>query len=210
MEKETLEHKIEILFKLPIVNDEYKVKRKLEGGKRVYEIRGRIHKQTLQGNYTPVGRPKKKDDGNRAWISCGNGWENINDTHYPQNDCWLMKSEDRIIWGKKTPQKFLECNLDEYRIGRPKVNRITDVTYELRVTSDTRAIEYSCFRLSSRSGKRFTSKRIQELPRGRLGAWDEKMTYYPIRLDTSHGESYLFYNGDEMVRTSVGFASLKE
>ena len=38
LEKETLEHKIEILFQLPIVNDEYKVKRKLEGGKRVYEI----------------------------------------------------------------------------------------------------------------------------------------------------------------------------
>ena len=56
----TLEHKIEILFQLPIVNDEYKVKRKLEGGKRVYEIRDGIHKQTLQGNYTPVGRPKKK------------------------------------------------------------------------------------------------------------------------------------------------------
>ena len=60
LEKETLEHKIEILFQLPIVNDEYKVKRKLEGGKRVYEIRDGIHKQTLQGNYTPVGRPKKK------------------------------------------------------------------------------------------------------------------------------------------------------
>ena len=39
LEKETLEHKIEILFQLPIVNVGYKVKRKLEGGKRVYEIR---------------------------------------------------------------------------------------------------------------------------------------------------------------------------
>ena len=153
---------------------------------------------------------EKKDDGYRAWISCGNGWENINGTHYPQYDCWLMESEDGIDWGKTPPQKFLECDSNEYRIGRPTVNRKADGTYELRVTSDTRSKEYGCFRLSSRSGTRFTSKRIRELPRGQLGAWDDKMTCYPIRLDTSHGESYLFYNGNEMGRTGVGFASLKE
>ena len=90
------------------------------------------------------------------------------------------------------------------------VQRKADGTYELRVTSDTRAKEYGCFRLSSKCGTRFTSKRIRELPRGQLGAWDDKMTCYPIRLDTSHGESYLFYNGNEMGRTGVGFASLKE
>ena len=36
------------------------------------------------------------------------------------------------------------------------------------------------------------------------------MTCYPIKLDTSHGESYLFYNDNEMGRTGVGFANLKE
>ena len=32
-------HKIEIIFQLPIVDDEYKVEQKLEGGKKDYEIR---------------------------------------------------------------------------------------------------------------------------------------------------------------------------
>ena len=38
---ETLKHKIEIIFQVPIVDDEYKVKQKLEGGTKDYEIRDR-------------------------------------------------------------------------------------------------------------------------------------------------------------------------
>jgi|TARA_B100000073_G_scaffold304137_1_gene272559 hypothetical protein len=37
--KDTLKHKIEIIFQLPIVDDEYKVEQKLEGGKKDYKIR---------------------------------------------------------------------------------------------------------------------------------------------------------------------------
>ena len=37
--KDTLKNKIEIFFQLPIVDDEYKVEKKLEGGKKDYKIR---------------------------------------------------------------------------------------------------------------------------------------------------------------------------
>ena len=37
--KDTLKNKIEIIFQLPIVDDEYKVEQKLEGRKKDYEIR---------------------------------------------------------------------------------------------------------------------------------------------------------------------------
>ena len=129
------------------------------------------------------------------------------------HSCWLIKSEDGINRKETPPQKFLECCFNghrAYRIGRPTVNGKVDGTYELRVTSDTRTKIYGCFRLSSENGTRFSSKRILELPRGQFGVWDDRITRYKIKLDTSHGESYLFYNCNEMGRTGVGFANLEE
>ena len=153
---------------------------------------------------------EKKADGYRAWVSCGNGWENINGTQYPQYECWIMNSSDGITWGEIPAKKILNCSHEEYRIGRPTVNSKVNGTYELRVTSDTRKKEYACFQLNSNDGVKFNSKRKRELPRGSLGEWDDQMTCYPIRLDTSHGESYLFYNGNGMGQTGVGFAKLEE
>ena len=36
--KDTLKHKIEIIFQLPIVDDEYKVEQNLEGGKKIIKL----------------------------------------------------------------------------------------------------------------------------------------------------------------------------
>ena len=36
--KDTLKNKIAILFQLPIVDDEYKVEQKLEGGKKIIKL----------------------------------------------------------------------------------------------------------------------------------------------------------------------------
>ena len=36
--KDTLKHKIEIIFQLPIVDDEYKVEQKLEGKKKIINL----------------------------------------------------------------------------------------------------------------------------------------------------------------------------
>ena len=36
--KDTLKNKIEIIFQLPIVDDEYKVEQKLEGGKKIVKL----------------------------------------------------------------------------------------------------------------------------------------------------------------------------
>ena len=36
--QDTLKHKIEIIFQLPIVDDEYKVEQKLEGGKKIIKL----------------------------------------------------------------------------------------------------------------------------------------------------------------------------
>ena len=36
--KDTLKHKIEIIFQLPIVDDEYKVEQKLKDGKKIIKL----------------------------------------------------------------------------------------------------------------------------------------------------------------------------
>ena len=36
--QDTLKHKIEIIFQLPIVDDEYKVEQKLEGKKKIIKL----------------------------------------------------------------------------------------------------------------------------------------------------------------------------
>jgi len=54
--KDTLQHKIEIIFQLPIVDDEYKVEQKLEGGKKDYKIRDGRNRQRLAGSCTLLGK----------------------------------------------------------------------------------------------------------------------------------------------------------
>ena len=142
----------------------------------------------------------------RAWISCGSGWQKINGINYPKYDCWTICSSDGVYWDVRDSKHILGCNLEEYRIGRPRVNRTSDGGYEMRVSSDTVNKKYSCFCIKSQDGIKFSSKRIIELPPGEVGSWDHEMTCYPARLDTTFGDSYLFYNGNEMGRTGVGVA----
>ena len=48
-----------------MVDDEYKVEQKLEGGKKDYEIRDGRNQQTFPGSYTLIGK-KQFDNANLA------------------------------------------------------------------------------------------------------------------------------------------------
>jgi hypothetical protein len=145
------------------------------------------------------------ENGYRAWIACGEGWEVIGGAVYPRYNCWTLESADGIHFDIETAVRCLDVSGDEYRIGRPRANRAGG-GYELRVTSDTRSKLYSCHLATSTDGVAFTRTDIDELPRGQVGDWDAEMTCYPARIDTDAGESYLFYNGNGMGRTGVGVA----
>lgn len=149
------------------------------------------------------------EDGFRAWISCGQRWQVIADRTYPQYDCWTLTSPDGISFDMETATRTLEVERDEYRIGRPRASRLPDGTWEMRVTSDTLSKQYACYRATSDDGVRWERQTLEELPRGAPGAWDSEMTCYPARLDTDQGESYLFYNGNNMGETGFGVAVLE-
>ena len=142
----------------------------------------------------------------RAWFSRGQGWEEIEGRHYPQYDCWTMTSPDGIQFDNKTAQQIISPTAQEYRIGRPRATQRPDETWELRATSDTRDKQYASFRFTSPDGVNFTRTATEELPRGQAGSWDSEMTCYPAHLETADGRKILFYNGNDMGRTGVGYA----
>ena len=148
--------------------------------------------------------------GYRAWVSCGRRWETIGEQVYPQYDCWTLTSLDGHNWDLGSAECILEPGPGEYRIGRPRVNRLASGSYELRVTSDTLSKQYACYRLVSKDGRQFSPDRVVELSRGQSGDWDGEMACYPARLDLADGRSYLFYNGNGMGRSGVGVARLPD
>lgn len=144
--------------------------------------------------------------GYRAWVSCGQRWQEIEGAVYPQYNCWTLTSADGIWWDSRTAVKILDVSGQEYRIGRPRANRLPSGGYELRVTSDTLDKHYATRRLTSDDGVHFVADAQVELPRGGAGDWDGEMTCYPARLDSWAGDSFLFYNGNGMGRTGLGVA----
>ncbi|MEQ8258530.1 MULTISPECIES: hypothetical protein [Roseobacteraceae] len=142
----------------------------------------------------------------RAWISRGDGWEEIGERLYPRYDCWTLTSDDGVTFDNAAAQRIITPTGDEYRIGRPRATRLDDGTWELRATSDTRAKQYAAFRFTSPDGVEFTRTDDVELPLGAPESWDSDMTCYPAHFVAPDGGRYLFYNGNDMGRTGVGLA----
>lgn len=150
------------------------------------------------------------DGGYRAWISCGTHWQHIAGKDYPQYNCWTLTSPDGIRFDMTTATPTLDVRGDEYRIGRPRANRLPDGSWEMRVSTDTLSKQYACHLARSDDGVTWDRSDHVELPRGGAGDWDGDMTCYPARIDTDHGESYLFFNGNNMGETGVGVAVLRD
>lgn len=147
-----------------------------------------------------------EDSGLRAHFSCIHGWERIGDQDYPAYNCWTVHSQDGVHFDIEQAQMTLDVAENEYRIGRPRVTALKNGGYELRVTSDTYDKHYACHLATSENGLTWERTKVQELPCGTSGEWDSQMTCYPARIDTWQGETYLFYNGNNMGETGVGVA----
>lgn len=147
------------------------------------------------------------DDGSyRIWFARGQGWEEIDGRVYPRYDSWTMTSPDGLHFDNSTATRIVAPAGDEYRIGRPRATRRPDGTWHLRVTSDTRSKQYACFLFTSPDGVTFARTDTVELPRGDADAWDGEMTCYPAHHQTPDGRQFLFYNGNGMGQTGVGYA----
>jgi hypothetical protein len=148
------------------------------------------------------------EGGYRAWISCGIGWQEIAGKEYPKYNCWTLTSPDGLKFDMTGATQTIDVQGEEYRIGRPRANQLADGTWEMRVSSDNLSKQYVCHLATSQDGVIWERSDVEELPRGAQGTWDGEMTCYPARIDTDQGESYLFYNGNNMGETGVGVAML--
>jgi hypothetical protein len=143
----------------------------------------------------------------RIWFSVGSGWETIDGVSYPRYNIWYTESPDGIRFDASC-RLVLDVGPREYRIGRPRVRRLDDGRYEMRFTYDTLDKQY-------RTGTAFSEDGIHWRRNDSLvgitpsaQGWDSEMLCYPAIL-TVGKKTYMFYNGNQMGRTGVGFASLE-
>ena len=145
----------------------------------------------------------------RIWYSVIYGWEYIEGKPYPQYDIRYVESKDGIHLDDEDGIHCMACQGNEYRIGRPRVIKRGDNSYEMRYTFDTRDKEYICGIAFSEDGihwKREDDK--AGLTKSDFG-WDSEMACYPVEIETKYG-TYLFYDGNGMGATGFGYSKLEK
>ena len=143
----------------------------------------------------------------KIWYSASDGWEVINNIPYPRYRIYYTESHNGIDFEQKEGTLVIDCGKNEYRIGRPTVF-FEDGIYKMYFTSDTFFKEYRAGYAESEDGIHW--KRMDE----KLGlhvsseGWDSEMICYPVPIKTSYG-NYLFYSGNGMGYSGVGYATLQ-
>ncbi|MCV3429705.1 hypothetical protein UPTC5079_001275 [Campylobacter lari] len=141
----------------------------------------------------------------KIWYSVIHGWQVINNIPYPSYYIKYSESKNGIIFQDKGVTS-IQCNKDEYRIGRPKVYK-TDFGYEMYYTSDTYTKEYKSGYAVSFDGINWTRKDdCFSLKKSKQG-FDSEMICYPSIIKTKY-KTYMFYCGNGMGRDGFGYAEL--
>lgn len=133
-----------------------------------------------------------------------NDWKYINQTPYPIYDIWYTESKDGMNIPLVDNRLCVTTKNDEYRIGRPKVYKNGN-EYEMFYTRDFVTKEYVAGYAKSKDGLNW--HRMDEecgLDKSDEG-WDSEMACYPVKVQYKD-KTYLFYNGNGMGKTGVGYA----
>lgn len=142
----------------------------------------------------------------KCYYAIINGWKEINRIPYPVYNIWYQESEDGIHFSNNDNVLCVDTEKDEYRIGRPKVYK-TENGYEMYYTRDLVSKQYLAGYATSVDGIHWTRQdnKLSLVKSGEL--WDSEMACYPVKLLTKN-HNYLFYNGNGMGRSGVGYMRL--
>jgi len=143
----------------------------------------------------------------KCWYAIINDWKIINSIPYPIYDIWYTTSDDGIHFPLKDEVCCVTTRNDEYRIGRPKVYK-TDSGYEMIYTRDTLSKEYIAGYAVSKDGIKWERRDSDFVLNKSVAGWDKDMVCYPVKYKTKN-KTYLFYNGNGMGKTGVGYAEIK-
>lgn len=143
----------------------------------------------------------------RIWYAAGNGWEQIQETPYPQYNIHYAESRDGIHFARQG-RLVVDVVGSEYRIGRPRVVRRGD-EYRMFYTRGTLEGDYIAGCAKSVDGITW-ARADEELGIGLSeSGWDSQSLSYPSILSVGD-TTYMFYNGNDMGRTGFGYAVLEE
>ena len=134
-------------------------------------------------------------------------WHYIGDRPYPAYNIWYTESHDGKTIAPKDHTLCVDVNDLEYRIGRPKVYHDNN-GYKLFYTRDFKTKEYKIGYAESIEGKVWTRKdELIGIDKSKNRTWDSEMACYPVLLNYKD-KTYMFYNGNGMGKTGVGYAEL--
>ncbi len=142
----------------------------------------------------------------KCWYAVINAWKTIDGIPYPVYNIWYAESKDGIHFPQEDTVLCIDVKDIEYRIGRPKVYK-TKSGYEMFYTRDLLTKEYLSGYAVSEDGIHWER---QDDKAGLLKSsegWDSEMACYPVKY-VGQDKTYLFYNGNGMGRTGVGYAEL--
>lgn len=142
----------------------------------------------------------------KTWYAIGNDWKYINSIPYPAYNIWYVESKDGVKYGNEDLRLCVDNMANEYRIGRPKVYRRKN-KYVMFYTRDFIHKEYAAGYAESEDGLLWIRKdEALGIEKSTYG-WDSEMICYPVLLDYKD-KTYMFYNGNGMGKSGVGYAEL--
>lgn len=143
----------------------------------------------------------------KIYYSKINDWKYINNIPYPVYDIWYTESDSPFKLSESNCRRCISCSGDEYRIGRPTVYK-TSCGYVMFYTRDLISKEYKMGLAISMDGIHWQRDDINilgSITKSEYG-WDSEMICYPYMIKNNN-KLYLFYNGNGMGRTGIGYAS---
>lgn len=166
-----------------------------------------ILERTTSGRYGRCIHTVLYDKGTfKCWYAVINGWKTIGGISYPVYNIWYTESKDGIHFPQEDKVLCIDVKDSEYRIGRPKVYK-TDKGYEMFYTRDLVTKEYLPGYAISRDGINWERKDNEIGLFKSSEGWDSEMACYPVKYK-ARSKTYIFYNGNGMGKTGVGYAEL--
>ena len=139
----------------------------------------------------------------KCWYGVGSAWTTIRGTNYPQYITRYIESDD----GLHFPDEGRVCLTfrgDEYRLGRPRVQRMSN-GYRMYYTAGTLRGTYLPGYAESPDGISWNRMDDQVGIAPSYDGWDSKALSYTAPI-ISGDKEYLFYNGNDMGNTGFGYA----
>jgi hypothetical protein len=142
----------------------------------------------------------------KVWYAAGSRWVQLNGMSYPAYHIKYLESENGTSFAN-AGHLCIECENDEYRIGRPRVYKRGGL-YSMFYTKGTTNGGYLPGYAESNDGINWQRKdRLVGIGLSEKG-WDSQTVCYPSLLKYKN-KTYMFYNGNDMGKTGLGFAELK-